>query len=447
MADAVLVEDVEVRRRRRGQLVEDRPADAARVVVQRDDRARVDAGRAQQLVAVLARSGHRPLVRQDARRPGRTPRDGAGRRSRAGSRGDVRAGHAVGLLVDVDRRMRVLVERPVRAPRRQRPGRPPIAVVGLVAGLLARAGRGGRRWPGDAPAAARARPDRSRRTAAPRRGRGRRRSNGRSEGRGTGGSRARDLTKRHDANGSGTVASYDSRRSDASARATFDRAKASLLRPRPAPTSPWGARAPSPAHATQLPGRPPRRSGSRRSSAVLIGALGPHGTAGRGRGRPDDGGPGPARWPRPGRLLGGDRGPPQERRPADHGELRLAGGTQGQTRFCVAVDLPTQADKTFVLYAQPPAFGNDLKVDARGRRHDVATAKAAFTHPRRHPAGRRPSSPSTPSGSSAASTCRPTRTRSRRSIMQPRPRTTCPNGSRRGPRSTGSSGRTSTPTG
>ena len=45
---------------------------------------------------------------------------------------------AVGLLVDVDRRPRILVERPVGAPRRQRPRGPPVAVVLAVAGLLER---------------------------------------------------------------------------------------------------------------------------------------------------------------------------------------------------------------------------------------------------------------------------------------------------------------------
>ena len=51
---------------------------------------------------------------------------------------DVGAGHAVGLLVDVDRRVRVLAERPVGAPGGERPRGAPVAVVGLVAGLLGR---------------------------------------------------------------------------------------------------------------------------------------------------------------------------------------------------------------------------------------------------------------------------------------------------------------------
>ncbi len=48
--------------------------------------------------------------------------------------------------------------------------------------------------------------------------------------------------------------------------------------------------------------------------------------------------------------------------PAIVGELRLAGGTQGQTRFGTPVDLPSNADQTYVLYVQPPAFGNTLEV-------------------------------------------------------------------------------------
>src|SRR5262245_48040696 len=48
--------------------------------------------------------------------------------------------------------------------------------------------------------------------------------------------------------------------------------------------------------------------------------------------------------------------------PAVTGELRLAGGAQSQVRFGTPVDLPTQSDKTYLLYAQPPAFGNELDV-------------------------------------------------------------------------------------
>ena len=47
------------------------------------------------------------------------------------------------------------------------------------------------------------------------------------------------------------------------------------------------------------------------------------------------------------------------------GELRLAGGSQGGTRFSVAGRPADPSDKTYVLYAQPPSFGQQLEVVAR----------------------------------------------------------------------------------
>src|SRR5204862_4478923 len=64
--------------------------------------------------------------------------------------------------------------------------------------------------------------------------------------------------------------------------------------------------------------------------------------------------------------------------PAISGELRLAAGTQGQTRFGTAVDLPTQSDKTYVLYAQPPAFGSELEIALVDRDHTVTSTKVKF---------------------------------------------------------------------
>ena len=61
------------------------------------------------------------------------------------------------------------------------------------------------------------------------------------------------------------------------------------------------------------------------------------------------------------------------------GELRLAGGAQGRTRFGTRVDLPTQSDKTYRLYAQPPAFGRDLEISLVDGDRTVATTKATFT--------------------------------------------------------------------
>ena len=48
--------------------------------------------------------------------------------------------------------------------------------------------------------------------------------------------------------------------------------------------------------------------------------------------------------------------------PSILGELRLAGGNTGRTRFGVTADLPTGSRKTFLLYAQPPSFGQSIEV-------------------------------------------------------------------------------------
>ena len=65
--------------------------------------------------------------------------------------------------------------------------------------------------------------------------------------------------------------------------------------------------------------------------------------------------------------------------PAVSGELRLAGGSQGQTRFGTAVDLPTQSDKLYTLYAQPPAFGSELEIVLVSDEQKVASTKAKFS--------------------------------------------------------------------
>jgi hypothetical protein len=48
--------------------------------------------------------------------------------------------------------------------------------------------------------------------------------------------------------------------------------------------------------------------------------------------------------------------------PPVSGELRLSAGAQGRTRYAVPVDLPTQSNKTYLLYGQPPALGSRLDV-------------------------------------------------------------------------------------
>jgi len=65
--------------------------------------------------------------------------------------------------------------------------------------------------------------------------------------------------------------------------------------------------------------------------------------------------------------------------PAISGELRLAGGAQGRTRFSVPVDLPTQSDKVYRMYVQPPAFGRDVEIALVDGTGTVATTKAPFT--------------------------------------------------------------------
>ncbi len=64
--------------------------------------------------------------------------------------------------------------------------------------------------------------------------------------------------------------------------------------------------------------------------------------------------------------------------PAISGELRMAGGAQGRTRFGQVVDLPTLSDKTFVLYAQPPAFGRELEVALVDGEQVIAKTKVGF---------------------------------------------------------------------
>jgi len=64
--------------------------------------------------------------------------------------------------------------------------------------------------------------------------------------------------------------------------------------------------------------------------------------------------------------------------PPIQGELRLAGGSQGKTRFGTVVDLPTLSDKTFVLYAQPPAFGQEMQIALVSGDQQIATTKAKY---------------------------------------------------------------------
>lgn len=64
--------------------------------------------------------------------------------------------------------------------------------------------------------------------------------------------------------------------------------------------------------------------------------------------------------------------------PPISGELRMGGGSQGLARFSLPVDVPTTSDKTYVLHAQPPAFGRSLKVDLVAGGQVVASQTAAY---------------------------------------------------------------------
>ena len=61
------------------------------------------------------------------------------------------------------------------------------------------------------------------------------------------------------------------------------------------------------------------------------------------------------------------------------GELRLQGGAQGGTRFSLPIDLPSPADKKFIVYAQPPSFGQELEIVLVSGDRTVASKKVAFT--------------------------------------------------------------------
>jgi hypothetical protein len=64
--------------------------------------------------------------------------------------------------------------------------------------------------------------------------------------------------------------------------------------------------------------------------------------------------------------------------PAIRGELRMDGGSQSNARFAMTVDLPTNSDKTYVLHAQPPAFGRNVKVDLVQNEQTLDTVTVAY---------------------------------------------------------------------
>ncbi len=65
--------------------------------------------------------------------------------------------------------------------------------------------------------------------------------------------------------------------------------------------------------------------------------------------------------------------------PSISGELRLQGGTQGGTRYATAVQLDSPSDKTWVLHAQPPSFGQQLEVVLASADQILLRQKVAVT--------------------------------------------------------------------
>ena len=63
--------------------------------------------------------------------------------------------------------------------------------------------------------------------------------------------------------------------------------------------------------------------------------------------------------------------------PAVKGEVRLAGGASGRTRFSVPVDLPTNSRQAYILHAQPPSFGRSVKIELISGGNTIGSAISA----------------------------------------------------------------------
>ena len=215
--------------------------------------------------------------------------------------------------------------------------------------------------------------------------------------------------------------------------ATFRAGTASLLRPSP-PDRHVGVPVLR-ARPRQLAVPPPAAAcASSRRSVRPLAALAPASARpAAAADAPTHRGPRPARRARPARLAGSpstvhlrNDGPRGHRRaPARRRRRRARPGS------ATPVDLPTQSDKTYLLYAQPPSFGDQLEVVlVDGDAHD-RDGQDDVHGPRGDPAGRRRRRRAARAGSSARSTCRRARTTSRR-WSSARRRPTCPSGSRPG---------------
>jgi hypothetical protein len=65
--------------------------------------------------------------------------------------------------------------------------------------------------------------------------------------------------------------------------------------------------------------------------------------------------------------------------PSVTGELRLDNGSQTRTQYGTPVDLPTGSDKIYLLYAQPPGFGREVKVDLVEGDDEITSATAEYS--------------------------------------------------------------------
>ncbi len=64
--------------------------------------------------------------------------------------------------------------------------------------------------------------------------------------------------------------------------------------------------------------------------------------------------------------------------PQIRGELQMNGGDQSNARYAMAVDLPTNSRKTYVLHAQPPAFGRNVTVDLVADGQKIESVTVAY---------------------------------------------------------------------
>jgi hypothetical protein len=64
--------------------------------------------------------------------------------------------------------------------------------------------------------------------------------------------------------------------------------------------------------------------------------------------------------------------------PSITGELRMDPGATGSTRFSLPVELPNASRLTYVLHAQPPAFGRSLKIDLISSGTSITSQTVAY---------------------------------------------------------------------